>query len=204
MSDVSTIIERIGAEGIRTVDFRFTDLVGRWRHVGRDAGGVDAELLDEGMFIDGSSIPGWRDVTEADLVLRPDLASGFVDPFSAQPTLVVYLRRHGARNGARLRARPALGGATGRGLSAWLPLRRRGQNCSRDRFQPVRRGEGRAGADAGALPAHVQRASRRGRSSRRPSGRTGCGVLGTAAFRPDGRYPGGDHLRHGRAWACPG
>jgi glutamine synthetase len=90
MSDVSTIIERIGAEGIRTVDFRFTDLVGRWRHVGRDAGGVDAELLDEGMFIDGSSIPGWRDVTEADLVLRPDLASGFVDPFSAQPTLVVY------------------------------------------------------------------------------------------------------------------
>ena len=90
MSDASTIIERIGAEGIRTVDFRFTDLAGRWRHVGRDAGGVDAQLLGEGMFIDGSSIPGWRDVTEADLVLKPDLASGFVDPFSAQPTLVLF------------------------------------------------------------------------------------------------------------------
>ena len=30
MSEVSAIVERIGAEGIRTVDFRFIDLAGRW------------------------------------------------------------------------------------------------------------------------------------------------------------------------------
>ncbi len=89
MSDAASIIERIGAEGIRTVDFRFTDLAGRWRHLGREAGGVDAELLAEGVFIDGSSIPGWREVTEADLLLRPDLATAFADPFAAQPTLVL-------------------------------------------------------------------------------------------------------------------
>ena len=41
------------------------------------------------MFIDGSSIPGWREVTEADLLLRPDLATAFADPFAAQPTLVL-------------------------------------------------------------------------------------------------------------------
>ena len=83
MSDAASIIERIGAEGIRTVDFRFTDLAGRWRHLGREAGGVDGELLAEGVFIDGSSIPGWREVTEADLLLRPDLATAFADPFAA-------------------------------------------------------------------------------------------------------------------------
>ena len=90
MSDAAAVIERIGAEGIRTVDFRFTDLAGHWRHLGREAGGVDAELLAQGVFIDGSAIAGWRDVTEADLLLRPDLATAFIDPFAAQPTLVLY------------------------------------------------------------------------------------------------------------------
>ena len=89
MSDAAAIIERIGAEGIRTVDFRFTDLAGHWRHLGREAGGVDADLLTQGVFIDGSAIPGWRDVTEADLLLRPDLATAFTDPFAAQPTLAL-------------------------------------------------------------------------------------------------------------------
>lgn len=89
MGEAAAIIERIAAEGIRTVDFRFTDLAGRWRHLGREAGGVDADLLAQGVYIDGSSIPGWRDVTEADLLLRPDLATAFADPFAAQPTLAL-------------------------------------------------------------------------------------------------------------------
>ena len=89
MSDAAAVIERIGAEGIRTVDFRFTDLAGHWRHLAREVGGVDGELLTQGVFIDGSAVAGWRDVTEADLLLRPDLASAFTDPFAAQPTLVL-------------------------------------------------------------------------------------------------------------------
>ena len=89
MSDAAGIIERIAAEGIRTVDFRFTDLAGRSRHLGREASGLDAGLLARGLFIDGSAVPGWREVTEADLLLRPDLATAFADPFSAQPTLVI-------------------------------------------------------------------------------------------------------------------
>ena len=42
------------------------------------------------MLIDGSAVPGWRDVSEADLLLRPDLASAFLDPFAAQPTLCLF------------------------------------------------------------------------------------------------------------------
>src|SRR6476619_1729441 len=89
MSDASQLVERIGAEGIKVVDFRFTDLAGRWRHTGREASGVTAELLHERVPIDGSAIPGWRDITESDLLLKPDLATAFADPFSAQPTLVL-------------------------------------------------------------------------------------------------------------------
>lgn len=89
MSEAAAILERIAAEGIRTVDFRFSDLSGRWRHLGYEAGRIDAELLGEGVFIDGSAVPGWRDITEADLLLRPDLATAFADPFAAQPTLAL-------------------------------------------------------------------------------------------------------------------
>jgi glutamine synthetase len=90
MSEADTILERIAADGVKVVDFRFTDLTGRWRHVARDAAGVEAESLREGLLVDGSAVPGWREVTEADLLLRPDLGSAWLDPFSAQPTLVVH------------------------------------------------------------------------------------------------------------------
>ncbi len=83
------LIERIAREGYRLVEFRFTDLSGRMRHTAVDAASVDATILTHGLFIDGSSVPGWREITEADLLLRPDLATAFADPFAAQPTLVL-------------------------------------------------------------------------------------------------------------------
>ncbi len=89
MSQVQAILERIEREGIRIVDFRFTDLGGRLRHTAIDAASVDATVLEHGLFIDGSAVPGWREVTEADLLVRPDPATAFADPFTAQPTLVL-------------------------------------------------------------------------------------------------------------------
>ncbi len=89
MSSPETILERIEQERIKIVDLRFTDLAGRFRHTAIDAGSVDATILEHGLFIDGSAVPGWRDVSESDLLLKPDLASAFVDPFTAQPTLVL-------------------------------------------------------------------------------------------------------------------
>jgi glutamine synthetase len=89
MSDAAGIVETIREAGSRAVVFRFTDLRGQPRHLARHAAGVDAALLEHGLLIDGSAIPGWRDVADSDVLLRPDLASAFQDPFAAQPTLVV-------------------------------------------------------------------------------------------------------------------
>jgi len=89
MTTVQEILERIEREGVRIVHVRFTDLAGRWRHTAIDAASVDEVVLTNGLFIDGSAVPGWRDVTEADLLLRPDLSTAFLDPFTAQPTLVL-------------------------------------------------------------------------------------------------------------------
>ncbi|MCL6607626.1 MAG: type I glutamate--ammonia ligase [Geminicoccaceae bacterium] len=89
MAEVEAILERIRRDGVRMVDLRFTDLAGRWRHTTIDAASVDREILEHGLMIDGSAVPGWREVSEADLLVRPDLAATFLDPFAAQPTLVI-------------------------------------------------------------------------------------------------------------------
>jgi glutamine synthetase len=87
MGQVEALVERIESEGIKSVDLRFTDLAGRWRHTTLDGPSVEGHQLDHGLLIDGSAVPGWRDVSEADLLLRPDLETAFLDPFAAQPTL---------------------------------------------------------------------------------------------------------------------
>ena len=89
MADTTSVLARIGEEGVQTVDFRFTDLGGRWQHIGFAAARVDERVLEEGIMFDGSALPGWRDTSESDMMIVPDLSSAVIDPFSAQPTLIM-------------------------------------------------------------------------------------------------------------------
>ena len=90
MVEAEALSARIAAENIRLVDLRFTDLAGHWRQTSLDAARVDPALLWRGVMIDGSLVPGWRDIAESDLLLRPDLGSAFIDPFAAQTTLALF------------------------------------------------------------------------------------------------------------------
>src|SRR5690606_42101177 len=89
MSDPQAVLEQIRRDGIQTVDFRFTDLRGRWQHFGLAASGIGEAHLQDGVMFDGSAIAGWRAVSESDMVLTPDLATAVPDPFSAQPSLIL-------------------------------------------------------------------------------------------------------------------
>ncbi|MEM9626567.1 MAG: type I glutamate--ammonia ligase [Pseudomonadota bacterium] len=89
MADPTSILAQIEEEDVQTVDFRFTDLCGRWQHIGFAAARMDERVLQEGIMFDGSALPGWRDASESDMMIVPDLASAVMDPFSAQPTLIV-------------------------------------------------------------------------------------------------------------------
>jgi len=71
------------------VDFRFTDPRGKWQHIAQHVDTVDEELLEEGIMFDGSSIAGWKEINESDMSLKPDLETAVMDPFAAQPQLVV-------------------------------------------------------------------------------------------------------------------
>lgn len=71
------------------VDFRFTDPRGKWQHTTYMASKVNADSFQDGIMFDGSSISGWKSINESDMILMPDTSSVFMDPFTAQPTVVV-------------------------------------------------------------------------------------------------------------------
>ncbi|MBB5015480.1 type I glutamate--ammonia ligase [Rehaibacterium terrae] len=74
---------------IEFVDLRFVDMRGVQHHVTFPASIVEPGLFEEGKMFDGSSIAGWKGINESDMVLLPDASTAFVDPFMADPTLVM-------------------------------------------------------------------------------------------------------------------
>lgn len=88
--DASKVIKMIKENEIEFVDFRFTDPKGKWHHTAYIASQVSEDLLVEGIMFDGSSISGWKSINESDMILKPDTDSAFLDPFSAQPTLILF------------------------------------------------------------------------------------------------------------------
>jgi glutamine synthetase len=71
---------------IQMVDLKFSDLWGRWHHVTIPRSEFNEELMSAGVGFDGSSV-GLKSVKSGDMILVPDLNTGFVDPFWEVPTL---------------------------------------------------------------------------------------------------------------------
>ena len=76
----SNVLKTVKDKEIEYVDLRFTDPRGKLQHVTMDAKMVDDEMLNEGIFFDGSSIAGWKAINESDMILKPDLSRTVVDP----------------------------------------------------------------------------------------------------------------------------
>ncbi len=86
---IKNFMKHLEDHQVRFVDFRFTDILGTWHHMSFPVEAVDESLLTEGIYFDGSSISGWRQIHESDMVMMPDFSSIHLDPFSAQTTLIV-------------------------------------------------------------------------------------------------------------------
>ena len=68
----SNIKKIIKEKEIEYVDLRFTDPRGKLQHLTMDVNVVDDEMLEKGVFFDGSSIAGWKAINESDMILKPD------------------------------------------------------------------------------------------------------------------------------------
>lgn len=84
---------------VKAVDLRFTDLWGAWRHVTLPVGQLDEAVFEEGVALDGASIPGWQPPHESDLVLLPDPQTALLDPFPSLPTLAMIATVYDPRTG---------------------------------------------------------------------------------------------------------
>jgi glutamine synthetase len=73
--------------GAKMVDLKFTDLLGTWQHLTIPIGQLKANAFEEGLGFDGSSIRGWRNINESDMVLLPDPSTAKMDPFTEVPTV---------------------------------------------------------------------------------------------------------------------
>jgi glutamine synthetase len=74
------IITFLNEKDIQMVDLKFSDLWGRWHHVTLPASAFHENILTEGIGFDGSSV-GFKSVHSGDMVLVPDLETGFIDPY---------------------------------------------------------------------------------------------------------------------------
>ncbi|TCD06199.1 type I glutamate--ammonia ligase [Erythrobacteraceae bacterium CFH 75059] len=90
MPSASEVLSQIKDQDIEWVDLRFTDPKGKWHHLSMAAGALDEDQLEDGLMFDGSSIAGWKAINESDMILKPDLARTFLDPFSATPMMILF------------------------------------------------------------------------------------------------------------------
>ena len=89
MSDNASVLNQIEQQNIQYVNFRFTDPRGKWQHLSYHSSAVDEDLLSQGIMFDGSSIAGWKDISESDMLLTPRAETAVIDPFADRPTLIL-------------------------------------------------------------------------------------------------------------------
>src|SRR5687768_7532364 len=105
-NDTDKVLKLIKDNDVKYVDFRFTDPRGKWQHTAQHVVTVDADMLTDGIMFDGSSIAGWKAINESDMTLVPDLSTAVMDPFSAQPQLILFCDCHDPATGQRYNRDP--------------------------------------------------------------------------------------------------
>ena len=86
----SDVLELGRKSGAQFFDIRFSDLPGLMQHFTVPFEEVAEDAFEEGFGFDGSSIRGFQEIQESDMILVPDPATAVMDPFAKYPTLIVH------------------------------------------------------------------------------------------------------------------
>ena len=73
-ADPKDLIAWAKAKGLVMVDLKFIDLPGLWQHFSMPIRGLTEGLFTDGVGFDGSSIRGFQQIHESDMLLMPDPA----------------------------------------------------------------------------------------------------------------------------------
>lgn len=83
LQDIQAMIKE---QGIQIVDFKLTDIDGRWRHLSIPAERLTEDTMTAGIGFDGSNY-GYAPVENSDMVFYPVLDSAAIDQYAEIPTL---------------------------------------------------------------------------------------------------------------------
>jgi glutamine synthetase len=90
MATPSDVLKKVRDGDYEFVDLRFCDLPGQVQHTTIPASRLNDDGFDEGYGFDGSSIRGFQQIQESDMVLVPDPDTAVDDPFREAKTLILY------------------------------------------------------------------------------------------------------------------
>ncbi|CAD83293.1 glutamine synthetase [Candidatus Blochmanniella floridana] len=89
--NVDYFISFINKNKVKFIDLRFTDIMGKEQHFTIPQSQIDNHFFENGKVFDGSSMVGWKNVHESDMILIPDLTNDhiIVDPFYQDTTVIL-------------------------------------------------------------------------------------------------------------------
>ena len=86
-NNADEVLQFIGDNKVEFVDVRFSDLLGTVQHFTVPTETFDDKVFTEGRMFDGSSIRGFQQIHESDMLLIPDPSTAVLDPFRQHKTL---------------------------------------------------------------------------------------------------------------------
>ena len=84
------VLSLVADEGYEFVDLRFCDLPGQVQHFTVPSHQLTEDSFEDGFGFDGSSIRGFQDIQESDMLLIPDPNTAVDDVFRSRKTLILY------------------------------------------------------------------------------------------------------------------
>lgn len=91
--EAKEVLKFVKENNIQIVDLKFNDLPGLWQHFSMpaseltDMDDLTKSIFVEGVGFDGSSIRGFQEIQESDMLLIPDPKTAILDPVCEVPTL---------------------------------------------------------------------------------------------------------------------
>jgi glutamine synthetase len=90
VNSVEEFFEYCKEHEVEFVDFRFTDMKGMWHHLTYTMHSIEADSFKNGIPFDGSSVDAWQPINKSDMILMPEAGTAFLDPFTADSTIIVF------------------------------------------------------------------------------------------------------------------
>jgi glutamine synthetase len=93
-TNADEVLRFISDEDVKYIDVRFCDLPGIMQHFTVPAEFFTADIYEQGLAFDGSSVRGFQSIHESDMQLLPDPATARLDPFRVEKTLNINFFVH--------------------------------------------------------------------------------------------------------------